>query len=85
MASNHVCIFCKEKEHGLKLFVPDRWETAKNAAACRLTLHNDYFSSTSEEMNSQKENIITQIVLVNSVLLKDNFLAIINFLNHPGK
>lgn len=52
MASNHVCIFCKEKEPGLKLFVPDRWETAKNAAARRLTLHNDYFSSTSEEIRN---------------------------------
>lgn len=53
MASSNACIFCKEteeKEPGLKLFVPERWETAKNAAARRLTLQNDHLFSTSEEI-----------------------------------
>ncbi len=53
MASNHVYIICKEtevKEPGLKLFVPERWETAKNAAARRLTLQNDHFVSASEDI-----------------------------------
>lgn len=50
MASNHVCIICKETEEKLKLFVPERWETAKNAAARRLTLQNDHFFSASEEI-----------------------------------
>jgi len=53
MASNHVCIICKEteeKEPGLKLFIPERWETAKNAAARRFTLQNDQFFSASEEI-----------------------------------
>ena len=53
MANNPVCIICKateEKEPGLKLFVPERWETAKNAAARRLALQNDHFSSISQEI-----------------------------------
>ena len=49
---NFVCIICKteKKEPDLKLFGPDRWETAKNAAAWRLTLQNDHFFGISEEI-----------------------------------
>ncbi len=38
------------KEPGLKLFVLERWETAKNAAARQLTLQNDHFVSASEDI-----------------------------------
>ncbi len=46
MASIPVCVICKETEEkvpGLKLFIPERWETVKNAAARRLTLQNEQY------------------------------------------
>ena len=48
---NYICIICKETEEeepGLKSFVPEIWETAKNAASNRMTLQSDHFFSTSE-------------------------------------
>ena len=72
-----------EKEPDLKLFGPDRWETAKNAAAWRL--QNDVYRMSSERQSSQKASIITQIVLVNSVLSKHNLPMTTSFLSHPGK
>ena len=54
MASNHVlCIIFKETEEykpGLKLFSPERWDTAKKTAACQTPLQIDYFCSASEEI-----------------------------------
>ena len=53
MASNHVCIICTEtekKEPGLKLFSPERCDTAQKAAARRTTLQNYYFFCISKEI-----------------------------------
>ena len=53
MASNHLCIICKEteeKEPGLKLISPERWDTAQKAAARRTTSQNYYFFCVSEEI-----------------------------------
>ena len=53
MASNHVCIICTKtevEESDLKLFSLERWETAKKAATRRITLQNDYFFGTSQEV-----------------------------------
>ena len=53
--NNHICIICKEtedEEPGLKLFIPERWETAKKAAECRITLGNDHFFDISEEIKT---------------------------------
>ncbi len=59
MASIPVCVICKETEEkvpGLKLFIPERWETVKNAAARRLTLQNEQFFSISEEIRMTEQS-----------------------------
>ena len=92
MASNHICIICKETEEdepGLKLFSTERWDTAKKAAARRTSLLNDYLSSTSEEITKIEQpegkyyhtNCFSRFCAV-----KKDFLHLtMNFLNHPAK
>ena len=53
----------------LKLFISERWETAKNAAACHKMITSLVHQERSETLSSHKVNIITQNVSVGSVLL----------------
>ena len=62
LIAGHICKETEDEEHGLKLFIPERWETAKKAAIRRTTLQNDYFFKISEKIRNTEQPAKTSMV-----------------------